>query len=291
MRVTERSRIETLGLANSRNASMLEKATKVAASNQRVSKPSDDPAAYGAMVRRNHDVAMLETRADTASRTQGELEIANNSLSAGVDVLERAQEAAVQGANATADPNARKLLAQDVKAMRTELMSIANTKYGNRYIFGGTKTDTLPFDTNGQFQGNDQQITVPVMDGVNLPGNVSGAKAFTSAGGRDIFADLQELADALDANDQDRISGTLSNLTAAHDQVVRTQVEAGYGSRRFADAIDVLGNTKAVVAQRQENDINGDMGAQITDLQMAKTAYERSMAVTKVILNIQTPQF
>lgn len=290
MRVTERSRIETLSLANSQNAARLDKAARIAASNQRVSKPSDDPASYGAMVRRDYDLAMLQTRSETASRTQGELEIANNALSAGVDLMERAQEAAIEGANATSDANARKLLAADVRAMRTELMSIGNTKYGNRYIFGGTKSDTIPFDANGAFKGNDQQINVPVMDGVQLPGNVSGAKAFTAAGGRDIFADLQELADALEANDQERISNTLKSLTEGHDQLVRTQVEAGYGARRFADAVDVLANTKAVVAERESQDINGDIASQITDLQMAQSAYERSLAVTKQLLSIQTPQ-
>lgn len=290
MRVTERSRIESLTLSNSQNAERLDRAAKVAASNQRVTKPSDDPASYGAMVRRDYDMAMLQTRSDTASRTQGELEIANNALSAGVDIMERAQQAAVEGANATSDAASRKLLAADVRAMRTELLSVANTKYGNRYIFSGTKSDTLPFDSTGAFKGNDQQINVPVMDGVQLPGNVSGAKAFTSTGGRDIFADLQTLADALDANDQDGISNTLVNLNSGHDQIVRTQVEAGYGARRFSDAVDVLGNTKAVVAQRESDDINGDAAAQITDLQMAKNAYERSMAVTKQILSIQVPQ-
>lgn len=290
MRVTERSRIETLSLANSQNAARLDKAARIAASNQRVSKPSDDPASYGAMVRRDYDLAMLQTRSETASRTQGELEIANNALSAGVDIMERAQEAAIEGANATSDANARKLLAADVRAMRTELMSIGNTKYGNRYIFGGTKSDTIPFDANGAFMGNDQQINVPVMDGVQLPGNVSGAKAFTAAGGRDIFADLQELADALEANDQERISNTLKSLSEGHDQLVRTQVEAGYGARRFADAVDVLANTKAVVAERESQDINGDIASQITDLQMAQSAYERSLAVTKQLLSIQTPQ-
>ncbi|MFO0738541.1 MAG: hypothetical protein U0270_21780 [Labilithrix sp.] len=290
MRVTERSRIETLSLANSRNAERLDRAARIASSNQRVTKPSDDPAAYGAMIRRDHDLAMLDTHGEAASRTKDEFEIASNALATGVDLIERAQEAGVEGANGTSDSNTRKFLAADVRAMRTELMSIGNTKYGDRYIFGGTKTDTIPFDTNGVFQGNDQQINVPVMDGVQLPGNVSGAKAFTAAGGRDLFADLDELASALDANDQPRIANTLKNLGLGHDQLVRSQVEAGYGARRFSDAIDVLSNTKAVVAERESNDVNGDLSAQITDMQMAKNAYERSMAVTKQILSIQTPQ-
>ncbi|MBX3228858.1 MAG: hypothetical protein KIT84_41995 [Labilithrix sp.] len=289
MRVTERSRIEGLTLAQSRAASRLEKATRIAADGSNVTKPSDDPAAWGAKIRRDYDLAMLETRAQTASRTQGELEIANNALSAGVDIMVRAREAAALGANATASPETRKLLAQDVRAMRAELMSVGNTKYGDRYIFSGTKSDTIPFElATGAFKGNDQVISVPVMDGVHLPANVSGAKAFTAAGGRDVFADLEELANALDANDQDRIQATIVHLQSGHDQLVRTQVEAGYGARRFADAIDVLANTKGVVAEREAREIEGDPAAQITELQLARTAYERSIAVTKQILSLNT---
>lgn len=288
MRVTERSRIESLSLAQNRAASRLDKATRIAADGTNVSKPSDDPAAYGAKVRRNYDMAMLETRSQTASRTQGELEIANNALSAGVDIMERAQEAAVEGANATASPETRKLLAQDIRAMRAELMSVGNTKYGDRYIFSGTKSDTIPFSTNGAFNGNDQTVSVPVLDGVNLPANVSGAKAFTAVGGRDIFADLDALANSLDANDQDRVRAQIVNLTSGHDQLVRTQVEAGYGARRFADAVDVLANTHGVVAERESKEIQGDPAKQITELQLARTAYERSIAVTKQILNLNT---
>lgn len=289
MRVTERSRIETLSLAQNRASARLEKASRIAADGTNVVKPSDDPAAYGAKVRRDYDLAMLDTRAQTASRTQGELEIANNALSAGVDIIERAQEAAVEGANATSSPETRKLLAQDIRAMRAELMSVGNTKYGERYIFSGTKSDTLPFDlATGAYKGNDQIISVPVLDGVNLPANVSGAKAFTAAGGRDIFADMDELANALDANDQDRVRATIVHLTSGHDQLVRTQVEAGYGARRFSDAVDVLGNTKGVVAERENKEIAGDPAQQITELQLARTAYERSIAVTKQILNLNT---
>lgn len=290
MRVTERSRIESLSLANSQNAVRLDRAAKIAASNQRVTKPSDDPVSFGMMVRRNYDLAMLQTHVDNATRTRGELEIANNSLSACVDIMQRAQDAAVEGANATSDQTARKLLAADVRAMRTELLSVANTRYGNRYIFAGTKSDTIPFDSAGAFQGNDQQVTVPVMDGVELPGNVSGAKAFTAVGGRDIFGDLLTLANALDANDQDGISNTLSNLRAGHDQIVRSQVESGYTGRRFTDAIDVLGSTKAVVAERESEDINGDISVQITDMQLAKNAYERSIAITREILGLEIPK-
>ncbi len=289
MRITERSRISVMTTAQHRAAQRLSTAARVAASGQRVTKPSDDPAAYGSLVRRDYSIAMLEQHTQTASRAQGELEVAENALAAGVDVLRRAQETAVAGANATQDTTARKSLAEDVRTMREELLSIANTKFGNKYLFAGTRSDQIPFDqATGTFQGNDQIIRIPVMDGVTPPSNVSGAQTFTAAGGRDIFSDLATLAVALDNNDEAGIRAMLPNLTQGHAQLVQAQVQAGFNAGRFRDAQDVLTSTKSAIAERLNDEVVGDPATQITDLQLAKNAYERSVAVTKQLLSISS---
>jgi flagellar hook-associated protein 3 FlgL len=289
MRVTERSRIDAMNLAQGRASARLDKAARVASNGQRVTKPSDDPAAYGAMVRRDYALATLEEHAKIASRAQGELDVVQNVLSTAVDIMARAQETAVNGLNDTTGESGRKLLAEDVRTMRDELLSIANTRYGDKYLFGGSKTDTMPFDqVNGAFYGNDQIVRVPVLAGVTPPSNVSGAKAFTSVGGRDIFADLAALAQALDANDEDAIRTASKPLTDGHAQLVRSQVDAGFSSERFRDAADVLTSTKAAITEQLSKEIEGDPATQLTELTLARTAYERSIAVTKELLAITT---
>lgn len=289
IRVTERSRIASMTLAQNRAASRFDKAARVASSGERVTKPSDDPAAYGTKIRRDYALAMLEERHTIATRSLGELDVVQNSLAACVDIMSRASESAVAGANSTVDTKSRIHLAEDVKTMREELIALANTKYGNRYVFAGTKTDTIPFDqATGSFLGNDQQVRVPVMEGVTPVANVSGAKAFTSVGGRDIFDDLSELEAALRADDEDRIRATLGHLTTGHDQLVKSQVEAGFASERFSNAIDILTSTKSAVAEQLTIEIVGDPSSQLTELSLARTAYERSVAVTKQILSIGT---
>lgn len=287
MRVTERSRIGAMLLSQNRASARLDKAARVASANQRVTKPSDDPAAYGAMVRRDHTLAMLEEHSKNATRAQNELDVVQNALSTGVDLITSVQESAVTGSNATSDANSRKLLAEDVRTMREELLSIANTRYGNKYLFGGTRTDAIPFDpATGAFNGNDQIVRVPVLDGVTPASNVSGARAFTTAGGRDIFADLDALAKALENNDVDGIRASLDPLKDAHAQLVRSQVEAGFGAERFRNALDVLTSTKAAVAERLSTEIDGDPAVQLTELTLARSDYERSIAVTKQLLSI-----
>ncbi len=286
MRITERSRLGPMLLAQSRAQARLDKAARVASNGQRVSKPSDDPAAYGSKVRRDHALAMLERHAKNASSAQGELEIVHDALTSATDILASAREAAIAGANGTTDPGSRKLLAEDVRAMRDELLNLANTRYGDKYLFAGSRTDTLPFDTTtGAFSGNDQIVRVPVLDGVSLASNVSGARAFTATGGRDILADLAALAKALDDDDTTRIRAALDPLAADHAQIVRSQVEAGFSAERFRDAGDVLASTKTAIASRLSAEIEGDPAEQLTELTLARAAYERSLAVTRQLLS------
>jgi flagellar hook-associated protein 3 FlgL len=283
MRVTERSRVGTMILTQNRAAARFGNAARIAASGARVTKPSDDPVAYGSKVRRDYAIAMLEERSKIASRAEGELTVVQNALSAASDMLIQAKETAIQGASTTTDPKARKLLAEDVRTMRDSLLSLANTKYGEKYLFGGTRSDTLPFSPDGTFNGNDQVVRVPVLEGVSPPSNVSGAKAFTVAGGRDIFADLTALADALDSDNQAAVKDLITPLSTNHEQV-----EAGFNAERFRTAADVLVSTKAAVAERLSAEIEGDPAEQITELTLARNAYERSVAVTKQLLSIGT---
>jgi flagellar hook-associated protein 3 FlgL len=288
MRVTERSRVGTMILTQNRASDRFGNAARIAASGARVTKPSDDPVAYGSKVRRDYAIAMLEERSKIASRAEGELTVVQNALSEASDMLLAVKETAIQGASTTTDPKARKLLAEDVRTMRDSLLSLANTKYGEKYLFGGTRSDTLPFSPDGTFNGNDQVVRVPVLEGVSPPSNVSGAKAFTAVGGRDIFADLTALADALENDNQAAVKDLISPLSTNHEQVVRAQVEAGFNAERFRTAADVLVSTKAAVAERLSAEIEGDPAEQITELTLARNAYERSVAVTKQLLSIGT---
>lgn len=289
MRVTERSRIGELSLAQSRNAERLDKAARAASSGMRVQKPSDDPAAYASMVRRDYTIAMADRHAFNAQRAEGELDVAQNSLAAASDLLIQAKEAALTGANTTADAKSRGLLADQIATLRESLMSIANTRYGDKFLFGGSRTDQEPFDSaTGAFLGNDQQLKVPVMEGVSATGNVSGAKAFTAVGGRDIFGDLRNLETALRTNDQAAVKASLDPLDAGYNQLVSSQVEAGFNAERFRNAVDVLMTTKTAAAEQLAKDVEGDPAKQLTELTLAKQAYEKSVAVTKQILSIST---
>ncbi|CAN5925182.1 flagellar hook-associated protein FlgL [soil metagenome] len=288
MRVSENMRLANTSSAQSRLAERLDKASRVASRGSRVAAPSDDPVAYGTKVRGDNTLALIERRSQLATKVSGELDVAEGALSTATDLLSQARATAVEGANDTLDANARKLLGTQVKALREEMLGLGNTRYGTKYIFGGTQTDTAPFDASGNFVGNDITTRVPLMDGVEPPANVSGARAFTAAGGQDVLAALQTLSDALDANDPTTVRAAIGLIDSSHTQLVQGQTEAGLSNERFKSAVDVMANTKVVVSGVIASQVEGDPMQHLTELTLAKSAYEQGVAVTRQLLSLSS---
>ena len=288
MRVSENMRLNTAMTTQSAVAERLDKASRIASTGVNVSTPSDDPVAYGAGVRYDSEASLIDARSSVATQVSGELDVAQNALSQGVDILSTARSLAVEGANGTEDANSRQLLAAQVKTLRDSMLGVANTKYGDKYLFGGSKTDTAPFDPTGNFVGNNVTNRIPLMNGSTVQGNVSGATTFTAAGGQDVMASLQGLMDALNANDPNAVQASITNLDAAHTQLVQGQTDAGLASERLTSAISVMATTKTAVATAKSNEVDGDQMQQLTELQLAQTAYQRGVAITSQLLQISS---
>lgn len=286
IRLTERTKIGMIVDAQNTASRRLEKASRVAASGSNVTKPSDDPTAYSKLVRRQDTLGLMERRQQIADRASGELDVAENALSSAVDLMQSAREVAVAGSSDTADAKSRKVLAQEVEAIRKGMLNLANTRYATRFVFGGTRTDTAPFNDAGAFAGNDEVSRIPVGEGITLKSNISGAQAFTSAGGRDIFADLSALQTALENNDSNAIASSLDILDQGNNQILKIQVDAGFASQRFKASSELLTESKTSVVTEISREIQGDQIQQLTELSLARTAYEKSIEITRQILSM-----
>jgi flagellar hook-associated protein 3 FlgL len=74
------------------------------------------------------------------SATEGKLNSAN-------DLLTEARGLAVSQTTATASAESRKITAQKVDAIMDEMLSLANSKLGDRYLFAGSRSNVKPFES------------------------------------------------------------------------------------------------------------------------------------------------
>jgi flagellar hook-associated protein 3 FlgL len=285
MRITDNTRLLDVLRNNASSATRLTLASRRASAGSRVLSPSDDPIAYSTSVRRGSTIANLDARTRSARTAADDLTVTERSLDSATELLSEAKSLAVQGTNETMSATDRGSLALRVTGIRDQLLELANTRGSSGYVFGGSRTDTPPFDPNGAFSGNDTVIRIPVTDGVAPRKNVSGAKAFTLAGGTDVFAELNNLAAALSANDTTAIRGGIDTIQAGYDQVVAVQVDAGLSIERLRSSADVLDAASLAVSQSRSRDVGADdLAGLATELAAANSSYQQSLTVTRRLL-------
>jgi flagellar hook-associated protein 3 FlgL len=286
MRITDAMRqtdiVRTLNQLTARQAD----ASARAMSGQAVNKPSDDPAAAAELARIRSRQAQTEAGLSATTTARSDMELAESVLAQANDLFTNAREVAMEGANASVDPQSRVAMASQVAQLKAQLVGLANTKGQTCYLFGGSQTQAAPFAQSGAFSGDDAAHVVDLGNGTPTAVNISGAQAFTAAGGRDVFADLDALQTALANNDQAGISATFAGLDAARQQIVGVQSDAGMRIDRLNTTEDILNQAKVALGQQSQDAAGADQYKAYSDLVTLGQSLEQAVGVAKQVLSL-----
>ena len=253
---------------------------------RQVNKPSDDPAAAAELARIRASAAQADTQLKAASTARGDLELAEGVLAQAGDLFQQAHDIAMQGANGSMDAGARAALANQVQGLKDMLVGLANTQGAAGYLFGGSKTTTAPFAASGAFSGDATDHVVDLGGAAPTSVSASGADAFTAAGGRDVFADLDSLITALNANSQSGVQATLDNLDASRKQITTVRALAGIKMDRLQTTEDILSQAKLALAEREETTAGADPYKAYSDLVTLGQSLEQAVGVAKKVLEL-----
>ncbi len=116
---------------------------------RRVLTPSDDPASAARVLGLNRAVDTLEQYQSNIDLLTARLESEESALTGSTNLLQRIRELTVQGNNDVLTVTDKAALASEVRQLRDELFSIANSKDSNgEYVFSGYQSSTRPFSVN-----------------------------------------------------------------------------------------------------------------------------------------------
>lgn len=115
---------------------------------KKISRPSDDPVV--AMKGMRYRSQLVEVEQFYRNLTEGFTWMDNSdaALEETTQVLNRVRELTVQASSDSYDPVARGNIAKELEQLQQHLVSMANTKVGDNYIFNGTNTDNAPINEN-----------------------------------------------------------------------------------------------------------------------------------------------
>jgi flagellar hook-associated protein 3 FlgL len=197
----------------------LAKAQQQALSGMRVEKPSDDPFAFTQARSQTAGQARAAAYERAISHTLPSLEVSDSTLADVENVMRRVRDIAILGANDTLNGNDRETLRSELDGLKQQLVTLANAKTGDRYVFGGYRDDQPPYDADGVYSGATETQSVEVARNVMLPVGITGDRIFGNAnGGQDIFEAITELQDALTSGVALDISAAIEPLDVSLEQ-------------------------------------------------------------------------
>ncbi|MGE3173671.1 MAG: flagellar hook-associated protein FlgL [Planctomycetota bacterium] len=157
------------------------------ATGRRVSQPSDDPSAALRIIPLQNDLRDLRQLSDNVALARETLDTGAASLEDGSSLVQRLRELTTQAANGTIGPSDRASIGAEMDQLLQQLVSIANSRRGDRFLFGGTESGTAPFelvdDAGGSrvlYHGNHDRLEVEVAPGVTTALNLAGDAIFQS---------------------------------------------------------------------------------------------------------------
>jgi flagellar hook-associated protein 3 FlgL len=168
MRITENMRygslIDSLGRAQGNYSSLMEQM----ASQKKINRPSDDPVGTTRVLDFRGVRDSIAQYGRNIENADAWLQLSETKLENISDLIGEAREAGINDQSS----QTRQVLAQNVGSLLEEILSLANSKFGDRYLFAGSRTDQVPFG----------RIILPVAHSANgFDGSVFSAGTYTGA--------------------------------------------------------------------------------------------------------------
>mgnify|MGYP001177129380 CR=1 FL=1 len=177
-RVSENSQSTALKYAINMAKSKMEDLQLKGSTLKKVRRPSDDPVA---------NIESLNLQAKNVDNDQYlknsnyamlQLSATESSLQQLTEVMMIAKERAIAQASDIYNPEIRKNVANEIRELLNQTLSIANKRIGNRYIFSGFSTLKAPFDIKGSYFGDEGHMTLEVSKDFFTPINLNGKEVF-----------------------------------------------------------------------------------------------------------------
>lgn len=274
MRITNSTMGDRLLADLQRSYGAMAKTQESISTGKRVNRPSDDPTAAGTARLRTADLEGIKRSQDSVATAQSWLIASESGLAKVSDIMARANELAVQGANGTLNQNDRNSIAIELDQLVAAAKDAMNAKLGDAYIFSGTKSDVPPYATatGDAYQGDAGVVVREAGAGVTLQLNPQIAPI---GGGSTVPLTAQSVLGGGSAAGDGRVLDALQTM-AAH---LRGGTAADIAALKTTDLQAIDANLKAVGAARSA------VGATINRADAARSRLESLEDVTTLNLD------
>jgi len=257
-------------------------ANRIVSSGKRISDLSDDPVGLTQSLKIKSALSGLDQMGRNISLGKSWLASSESALSQVQELISDAKALSVQMASGTTGAAQRASASLTVQNILDEIVSLANTEVGGRYIFSGSKTDTAPFSSDGTtYYGNDEPFAVKIGRDATVQVGRDGEEVFGT-----IFTTLSDLIDDLNGNNVAGIQASLTSLTAHLNEVSSKISDIGSKAGRIEIKENIMQDLKIVNTDRLSAIEDADIAEAIIDLKEKELAYQAALASSSKVMQL-----
>ena len=323
MRVRDNTNFGVVRDSITRSRSRMENLQTQNATLKKLNKPSDDPVGAAKVLEVRTDKVNNDQFQSNAKLAEAFLNNTDHALEDLSEVVMRAKEIAInQSSNASSSPETRIGVAEEVKQLYQQAVSTGNRRIGDRYLFGGYKTNQAPVDAEGNYHGDDGEMMTEIGREVYIGMNVPGFHAFNTAPESsgdmrrlqqeknpdksappqalrtlaseepaldapqnvNIFQELKTLRVGLLTGDTNAIRGTLERFDDMLGKIVATRAKVGSRVQGIQGNISAMERHNITNAQLTSSIEDADMTQVVSDLAKEETVFKSSLASSKHLI-------
>lgn len=255
----------------------------------RFSEIGQDPVAAAQNVQMLNQISRDDSFTQTASLTQGMLQVTDSALGSVVTQLNEAISLATQANNGTLSASDLKSVSNQIAGIRDEVLSLANTNYQGVYVFGGSQTASAPFSLNSSttpatatYNGDQNINTLVSPNGQSIQLNIPGDQIFTQAGS-DVLGTLNNLvADYATGTSGSGVQDTTA-LTNSLNYLSQQRVTIDNSITRLNNASSVATEEQTQLTKAQTDLMQADVAQVSTQLSLTES---QQAALTDMIASL-----
>jgi flagellar hook-associated protein 3 FlgL len=281
MRVATKTMYDSLKYNLGAITEALSKANEVVSSGKRITNLSDDPIGLAQALDIKSTLSTLQQVERNIDMGKSWLNSAESALTSVQALVSDARALCVQMSTATTGEAERVSAAATIQNTLDEIVSLANTEVNGRYIFAGSDTDSVPFNEDGSYNGDDRPFTVSIGKGLSIAVGNNGEAVF-----EDIFQTLSDLKDALEGNDVEGIQGAIDGLDEYFDHVATTISDIGSKLNRLEIKKTILSDLNLSNTDRLSKIKDADIAEAIIELSSKKLAYQAVLSSSAKVMEL-----
>lgn len=249
---------------------------------KRLHRPSDDPSAMATTIQERSALAAVDQYTATADSARSRLTVVDTVLSDVVSQLSAAQVALLAGRGSTRTAAEREAAAQQLEALRDNLLRDLNTSYRGTFVFGGAAATVQPYSKDGSgvvsaYQGSTVEVSVDVNRQHAVAVAFDGDALAKGADPDDVFVVMANAIAAVRAGDEAAISNAVTALESAFARATTLQSRVGTALAAIDDQRLQLSESARASEARVSALEDANMAAAISSMAEAETTYRAAL--------------